>query len=163
TSVERRRVGERAGEFDIDAREAVPSRSYSRGIRELPEPVSVGAYGEDLTASGVGAERVAAGLEDDRVRQGILEDGSIVTRADRASRRIVRAKAPRADVQRPLPMRGGAPEVEVGNLAQPAAEGVDGEHLAVSLGVRPERIGRGQEERACPGGTEEPDERVRVA
>src|SRR5213080_129479 len=57
-SVKRRRVGERAGEFDSDA--AVRVGRESGGVGQLAEPAAVGAHGEDLAPVGTGAERVAA-------------------------------------------------------------------------------------------------------
>src|SRR5262245_52876180 len=84
-SVDRRRVGERAGKLDSDA--AVGVFRQSGGIRELAEPAAVGAHGEDLAAEGVGAERVATRIEDDCLRHCILEDGPIVPVADSAPRR----------------------------------------------------------------------------
>jgi hypothetical protein len=54
------------------------------------------------------------------------------------------------------------PLVEAGELTQPAAASVNGEDLAVSVGIRPQRVDGGHEERPCPGGVHEPDERVRI-
>jgi len=51
----------------------------------------------------------------------------------------------------------------VGQVAQPATARVDGEHLAKSIRVRPERIGGGQKERARPGDIQEGARRVAAA
>src|SRR5262249_24889016 len=51
---------------------------------------------------------------------------------------------------------------EVGHLAEPAAERVDGEDLAISGRVLSERVGRGKEERARPSGVQEAGEGVRA-
>src|SRR5262245_46187280 len=51
----------------------------------------------------------------------------------------------------------------VGQVAQPATARVDGDHLAKSIRVRPERIGGGQNERARPGDIQKRARRVAAA
>jgi len=53
----------------------------------------------------------------------------------------------------------------VGDLTQGsgATENANGEQLAVFVGVGPERVGRGQEERACSGGVQERGDGVLTA
>jgi len=55
-------------------------------------------------------------------------------------------------------LRGGVCQLE-----QPATARVDGEHLAKSIRVRPERIGGGQKERTRPGDIQERARRVAAA
>src|SRR5262249_39561403 len=134
-----RRVRERAGKLDPDA--AVRVFRESGGVGQLPEPAAVGAHGEQLTAVDARMERVARGVEDDRFRHRVLNvelppDGALRGTIHPACGDDVRRRTSR---------------VEMGDLAQAVATGVDGEYLAVSEGVLPERVGGGREERAPPG------------
>jgi len=126
------RVSKRAWEFDSDA--AVRVARESRGVGELAEPESVGAQGEELAAERAHVEGIAAGLEDDGLRHRVLKDDAVVPTPDRA------AGTCRAGTGARRP-EGTARRAEVGDLAQPAAENVNGEQLAVFVGVGPERVG----------------------
>src|SRR5262249_40858865 len=149
-SVEDSRVGEQARDFDPDA--PVRVGRETGGIGQLAEPSAVRAYGEDLVAEGIRAERIARRVEDDCLRHRILTDELIPHEAPRRRR-----------IQIACRLSDGAPWVEVCDLAQPAAERVNGEYLAVPRGVRPERVCGCPEEGAPPGSVQERAERVNAA
>src|SRR5262249_43405661 len=52
---------------------------------------------------------------------------------------------------------------EAGHLPEPAAEPIDGEDLTISGRVLSERVGRGEKERARPGGVREAGEGIHAA
>src|SRR5262245_13154298 len=149
-SAERRRVGERTGELDFEA--AVRVLGESAGVGQLTEPAAVGTHGENLPAVGVGVQRIAARLEDYCPCHLVL---NAPTRRESAVRR--KGDEPTTG------LNGGDPRVEVGDLAQPATVDVDGEPLAASVGVPPDRVGGGPEERARPVGVQEAGPRVHAA
>src|SRR5262249_31398914 len=138
--------GEQEREFDPVAPVRVGRETGDIG--QLAEPRAVRAHGEDLVAEGIRAERIARSVEDDCLRHRILTD------------ELIPHEAVRRRIQIACRLSDGAPWVEVCDLAQPAAERVNGEYLAVSRGVRPERVGGCPEEGARPGSVQERAERV---
>src|SRR5262245_11008425 len=153
-SVNGRRVGERTGKLDPDA--AVRIGREAGGVGQLAEPAAVGAQGEDLLAVGVCADRVTAGIEDDSLRHRVLNNCEPTDAAGTAS-----------TARRASGANDGVPRVEVGDLAQPATAGVNGEQLAASERVSAERVvrrvGGGRKERPPPTDAQERGQRVHAA
>ena len=89
----KRRVSERAGEFDSEA--AVGTSREPRGVRQLAEPCSIGSHREDLIVAvaidgrvsppRAEMERVLCRVEDDGLRDRILIDDPIASVSDSAA------------------------------------------------------------------------------